>query len=65
MGKLDNVLKISLDCSPKNLSTTLKSIGDDKIGQDMVFKHLWQDNHHLIYDLSFVFSRSDNMTFAE
>ncbi len=63
--KLDNVLKISPDCSPKNLSRILKSIGDDKIGQDMVFKHLWQDNHHLIYDLSFVFSLSDNMTFAE
>jgi len=31
----------------------------------MVFKHLWQENHHLIYDLSFVFSLSDNLTFAE
>lgn len=63
--KLDNVLKISPNCSPKNLSMTLKSIGDDKIGQDMVFKYLWQENHHLIYDLSFVFSLSDNLTFAE
>ena len=63
--KLDNIMKISPHCSPKNLSLTLKSIGDDKIGQDVVFKHLWQEKHHLIYDLSFVFSLSDNLTFAE
>ena len=63
--KLDNVLKISPNCSPKNLSLTLIAIGDDMLGQDMVFKHLRHGNRHLIYDLSFVFSRSDNLTFAE
>jgi transposase len=63
--KLDNILKISPNCSPKNLSLTLKAIGDDKLGQDIVFKRLCQENLHLIYDLSFVFSLSDNLQFAE
>ena len=63
--KLDNSLKISPDCSPKNLSTALREIGDDKLGQDLVFKYLRQGNKHLIYDLSFIFSLSDNLSFAE
>jgi len=63
--KLENLLNISPNCSPKNLSITLRTIGDDVLGQDIVFKHLRQGNHHLIYDLSFVFSQSDNLTLAE
>jgi transposase len=63
--KLDNLLNISPNCSPKNLSLTLRAIGDDILGQDMVFKHLCQGNRHLIYDLSFVFSLSDNLSLAE
>ena len=63
--KLDNPLKISPNCSPKNLSLTLRAIGDDMLGQDVVFKHLCHGNRHLIYDLSFVFSLSDNLSFAE
>lgn len=63
--KLDNPLNLSPNCSPKNLSHTLRVIGDDMLGQDMVFKHLRQENHHLIYDLSFVFSLSENLTLAE
>ncbi len=63
--KLDNLLDISPNCSPKNLSLTLRAIGDDIIGQDMIFKHLCQGNRHLIYDLSFVFSLSDNLSLAE
>jgi transposase len=63
--KLDNPLNISPNCSPKNLSLTLRAIGDDMLGQDMVFKHLCHGNRHLIYDLSFVFSFSDNLSFAE
>jgi len=63
--KLDNPLKISPNCSPKNLSLTLREIGDDKLGQDIVFKHLRNGNTHLLYDLSFIFSLSDNLSFAE
>lgn len=63
--KLDNPLKISPDCSPKHLSHTLRAIGDDIFGQDMVFHYLRQGNRHLIYDLSFVFSLSNNLSLAE
>lgn len=63
--KLDNPLNIQPDCSPKTLSATLRAIGDDRIGQDMVFQHLRAGNRHLIYDLSFVFSLSDNLSLAE
>lgn len=63
--KLDNPYRISPDCSPKNLSATLRDIGNDIIGQDLVFKYLRQGNRHLIYDLSFVFSLSDNLSLAE
>lgn len=63
--KLDNPLQISPNCSPKNLSATLRAIGDDIIGQDIVFQHLRTANRHLIYDLSFVFSLSDNLSLAE
>jgi len=63
--KLDNLPDISPNYTLKNLSLTLRAIGDDIIGQDMVFKHLSQGNSHLIYDLSFVFSLSDNRTLAE
>lgn len=63
--KLDNPLSISPDCSPKNLSLTLRAIGDDILGQDMVFQYLRQGNRHLIYDLSFVFSLSNNLSLAE
>jgi len=58
-------LNIQPDCSPKSLSTTLRAIGDDRIGQDMIFQHLRTGNRHLIYDLSFVFSFSDNLSLAE
>ena len=63
--KLDNPYGISPDCSPKNLSATMRAIGDDILGQDMMFKYLRQGNRHLIYDLSFVFSLSDNLSLAE
>ncbi len=63
--KLDNSLNISPKCSPKNLSLTLREIGDDKLGQDIVFKYLRKGNTHLLYDLSFIFSLSDNLSFAE
>lgn len=63
--KLDNLMEISPDCSPKNLSLTLRAIGTDILGQDIVFKYLRQGNRHLIYDLSFVFSLSNNLSLAE
>ena len=63
--KLDNCLKIAPNCSPKSLSATLREIGDDKLGQDIIFKHLRSGNTHLLYDLSFIFSLSDNLSFAE
>ncbi len=63
--KLDNPLKIVPNCSPQNLSLTLREIGDDKLGQDIVFKYLRKGNTHLLYDLSFIISLSDNLSFAE
>ena len=63
--KLDNPLNLRPDCSPRTLSTMLRAIGDDRIGQDRIFQHLRTGNRHLIYDLSFVFSLSDNLSLAE
>jgi len=63
--KLDKPYGISADCSSKNLSATLRAIGTDILGQDLMFKYLRQGNRHLIYDLSFVFSLSDNLSLAE
>jgi transposase len=63
--KLDPPYGILPDCSPRNLSEIMRAIGDDILGQDIVFKYLRQGNQHLIYDLSFVFSVSDNLSLAE
>ncbi len=43
----------------------LRAIGDDHIGQDVIFQHLRTGNRHLIYDLPVVFSLSNNLSLAE
>lgn len=57
--KLDNVLDITPDCNPRALSRALAAIGNDHAAQQTVFRHLSTQAHQLVYDLSFVFSRSD------
>lgn len=61
---LDNPLNIQPDCSPESLSAALRAIGDDRIGQEMIFDHLCAGDTYLIYDLSLPFSLSDNLPFG-
>jgi transposase len=64
-GKLDNVLRITPDCDPGALSRVLTAIGSDHAAQQAVFRHLSTQAHQLVYDLSFVFSRSDIFNLSE
>ena len=62
--KLDNVLDISPDCDPRTLSRVLTAVGDDRAARYEVFWHLTSPAQQLIYDLSFVFSYSENVNLA-
>ncbi|MCK9306124.1 MAG: transposase [Methanoculleus sp.] len=64
-GKLDNVLRITPDCDPGALSRVLTAIGSDHAAQQAMFQHLSTQAHQLVYDLSFVFSRSDIFNLGE
>lgn len=63
--KLDNVLKISPSCDPRNLSKTLVVVGGDRSAQQKVFQYLSSQSRQLIYDLSFIYSYSDTVNLAE
>jgi hypothetical protein len=58
----DNGLKPCLD--PRSLSNTLKKVGLDRRGQDMVFQTLG-GGKELVYDLSCVFTKSNGVLSAE
>ncbi|MBN2256211.1 MAG: transposase [Deltaproteobacteria bacterium] len=63
--KLDNIMEITPDCDPKNLSKILRAIGTGRAGQHRVFLHLSSQARQLVYDLSFIFSYSDTVNIAE
>jgi len=63
--KLSNILKIHPNCDPKNLGKILYRIGQNRYGQDHIFSNLVDNEDKLIYDLSYVFSDSDNLPIAE
>ena len=56
---------IKPDCSPKNLSVILQSIGLNRSSQKQVFTYLASNSEQLIYDLSYIESYSSNITFNE
>lgn len=63
--KLDNVLDISPDCDSRTLSRVLTAVGGDRAAQQAIFGHLSSPAQQLIYDLSFIFSYSENVNLAE
>jgi len=63
--KLTNIGKINPNCDPKNLSTVLHRIGQNRSGQEQIFSNLTENEDKLIYDLSYVFSDSENLQIAE
>lgn len=57
--------KFRLCLSPKSLSKLLVDVGRDYKSQLLFFKALIESNSTLLYDLSFIFSASQRLTFAE
>jgi hypothetical protein len=64
-GKLYNAEEINPNLSPKNISTILKEVGVNRIGQDLVFSRLMDQSQQLVYDLTCMFSRSMSISQAE
>lgn len=60
---LSRVMNPSL--SPSALSRALKETGSDVMGQNAFFSNLISDDKSLLFDLSYVFSRSVNLQLAE
>jgi hypothetical protein len=63
--KLYNVESIEPDLKPKKLSTMLHNVGVNREGQNIVFKSLLDHSQQLVYDLSYMFSRSMSISQAE
>jgi transposase len=63
--KLSNVEKLAPNLNPDSVSKLLRTVGVDRIGQDIVFKSLLDDSTQLIYDLTSLFSRSMSIAQAE
>lgn len=64
-AKLTNILKITPNCDPKNLSAVLHRTGQNRSAQEYIFSNLAGNEEKLIYDLSYVFSDSNNLQIAE
>lgn len=63
--KLYNPDGIEADLTPVSVSKTLREVGIDRLGQDMVFRSLLGHSKQLIYDLTAIFSRSMSILQAE
>lgn len=63
--KLYNVESINPNLKSQNLSKLMQDIGSNREGQRMVFKGLLDPSEQLVYDLSYVFSRSVSIRQAE
>jgi len=63
--RLYNITKITPSLNPKYLSSILKQVGQNRAGQNQIFKCLSSTEKQLVYDLSVVFSRSEGIHFAE
>ena len=63
--KLYNVELIEPDLKPNSLSRMLHAVGVNREGQEVVFKSLLDQSQQLVYDLSFMFSRSVSISQAE
>ena len=63
--KLYNVESIDPNLKPKNLSKVLHNVGTNREGQRVVFKRLLDQSEQLVYDLSYMFTRSVSISLAE
>jgi hypothetical protein len=63
--KLYNPDGVEADLTPVSVSKTLREIGIDRLGQDMIFRNLLGHSKQLIYDLTAIFSRSMSILQAE
>jgi hypothetical protein len=63
--KLYNVESIDPNLNSKNLSKVLHNVGTNREGQRVVFKRLLDQSEQLVYDLSYMFTRSVSISLAE
>jgi len=63
--ELYNIQSIFPTLNPKHLAKVLSWIGNNRQGQNKVFRCLTQSDNYLVYDLSAIFSRSEGISFAE
>lgn len=57
-NRLENVLGLRPNTSPKSLSATLERVGLSRVKQDLYFSSISQDEHRMAVDMSVFFSRS-------
>lgn len=63
--KLYSSQEMDADLSPNAISSMLKLIGSDQEAQRMFFSGIMQGSKYLIFDMSSIFSRSENIRIAE
>ena len=63
--KLYNVESIEPNLKSQHLSKVMQDIGSNRKGQSIVFKGLLDQSEQLVYDLSYIFSRSVSIRQAE
>lgn len=63
--KLYNVESIAPNLKSQNLSKLMQEVGSNRKGQRVVFKGLLDPSEQLVYDLSYMFSRSVSISQAE
>jgi transposase len=63
--KLHLSTEMDASLSPNTLSEKLRRIGVDVIGQKLFFEHLMTRNRVLVFDMSSIFSYSENLRLAE
>jgi len=63
--KLYNVESITPNLKSQNLSKLMQEVGSNRKGQRVVFKGLLDPSEQLVYDLSYMFSRSVSIRQAE
>jgi len=63
--KLYNVESITPNLKSQNLSKLMQDVGSNRRGQHIIFKGLLDQSEQLVYDLSYMFSRSVSIRQAE
>lgn len=63
--KLHLSTEMDASLSPNTLSDKLRRIGADVVGQRLLFEHLLKGNRVLAFDMSSIFSYSENLKLAE